>query len=392
MARTKTETAARRREYTTEESLERALYVALELSKKSWLLGMTIGMGQKPRRRRIDAGDLRALGAEVAAAKARFDLPAEAPVYACYEVGREGFWPYRALESLGVSTVPVGSSSIEVKRGRRAKTDRLDVTKLLTMLVRYHLGEEKVWSVVRVPSVEAEDFRQLHRERTSLLEQRTAESNRIRSLLVTQGLVLEGFIDERLVVAKLRCWDGSPLPPYLHLRLENGLERLRELDRQLAELEVLRRAMLEEPEAFPAHTQALRKIAHLMQLKSVGLQTAWVLVAELFGWRQFDNRKQLGGASGLCGTPYNSGQSSREQGISRGGNAWVRPTMIELGWLWRRWQAQSQLAGWFEERWGEGSSRQRKIGIVGVSRKLLIALWRYLEHGDVPEGARLKAA
>lgn len=392
MARKKTETAARRSEYTLEERVERVLYLAMELSKKTWLLGFTTGLGQKPRRRRIEAGDVAALAQEIAKAKARFQLPEETPVWACYEVGREGFYPHRVLESLGVKSVPVASSSIEVKRGKRAKTDRLDVEKLARMLVRHGLGEKKVWSVVRVPSVEAEDFRQIHRERETLKDLRIQETNRIKSLLVTQGIQLEGRLDVRLDPGTLRCWDGSPVPPLLRLRLDNALERVRELDGQLGELEALREAMLAEPEAFPAHRESLEKIRLLMQLASVGINSAWLLVAEFFGWREFRNRKQVGGASGLCGTPFNSGNGDREQGISRAGNARVRPTMIELAWLWGRWQPQSELAEWFREKWGGGSKRHRKVGAVALARKLLIALWRWLEHGELPEGARLKTA
>lgn len=392
MARKKTKTAARRSEYTLEPRVERVLYLAMELSKKTWLLGFRTGLGQKPRRRRIDAGDMVALAQEIEKAKARFGLAEEAPVWACYEVGREGFYPHRALGSLGVHSVPVASSSIEVKRGKRAKTDRLDVEKLSTMLVRYHLGEEDVWSVVRVPGVEAEDFRQIHRERETLKALRTQESNRIKSLLVTQGIQVEGRIDGRLDLGTLRCWDGSALPSLLRLRLDSALERVRGLDQQLAELETLRQAMLAEPEAFPEHRESLEKIRVLMQLASVGIHSAWLLVAEFFGWREFANRKQVGGASGLCGTPFNSGNGRREQGISRAGNARIRPTMIELAWLWRRWQPQSELASWFQNRWGAGSTRHRKVGIVALARKLLIALWRFLEHGELPEGARLKTA
>lgn len=392
MARKKTETAAHRREYTSEETVERSLYLALELSKATWLLGFTTGLGQKPRRRRIDAGDLAALHLEVSKAKARFGLPEEAPVHSCYEVGREGFYPHRALESLGMENLPVASSSIEVKRGKRAKTDRLDVEKLLTMLVRYHLGETRVWSVVRVPSVEAEDFRQIHRERATLQALRVEESNRIRSLLLTHGIQLEGRIDGRLALGTLRCWDGSALPHLLHLRLAGGLERLRSIDEQLAELDVLRKAMLAEPEAFGPHRASLETIQLLMQVSSVGIESAWLLVAEFFGWREFRNRKQVAGAAGLCGTPYDSGESRREQGISRAGSTWIRPAMIELAWCWLRWQPQSELASWFEQRWSRGSARHRKVGIVAVARKLLIALWHYVEHGELPAGARLKAA
>lgn len=393
MARTQTTTAARRAEYTPgEEVLDRRLYLALELSKSSWLLGFRTGLGQKLRRRRITSWDLAALEREIARAKQRFGLSEDAGVMSCYEVGREGFSVHRALESLGVKNVPVASSSIEVKRGKRAKTDRLDLGKLSTMLVRYGLGEDDVWSVVRVPSVEAEDFRHLHRERATLKKLRTAESNRLRSLLVTQGIACEGRIDGNLAVEELRCWDGSALPCFLRYQLDLGLERLRQLDRQLDELETLRRSMLADPASYGPHQESLELIQLLMQLTSVGINSAWVLVAEFFGWREFRNRKQVGGASGLCGTPYNSGTSEREQGISHAGNAWIRPVMIELAWLWRRWQPQSRLTLWFEEEWGRSSSRHRKVGIVALARKLLIALWRYLEHGEVPDGARLKAA
>lgn len=393
MARTQTTTAARRSEYTPgEETLERRLYLALELSKSSWLLGFRTGLGQKLRRRRIAAWDLAVLEREIARAKERFGLAEGAGVMSCYEVGREGFSVHRALESLGVENVPVASASIEVKRGKRAKTDRLDLGKLSTMLVRYGLGEDDVWSVVRVPSLEAEDFRQLHRERATLKTLRTAESNRLRSLLVLHGIGFEGRIDGRLAVEELQCWDGSPLPRFVRYRIDVALERLGQLDQQLEELETLRRSMLAEPESWGPHQESLELIRALMQLTSLGINSAWVLVAEFFGWREFRNRKQVGGASGLCGTPYNSGTSEREQGISHAGNAWIRPVMIELAWLWRRWQPQSRLTRWFEEEWGKSSSRHRKVGIVALARKLLIALWRYLEHGEIPDGARLKAA
>ena len=386
------ESAARSSEYTCEAQEERALYLAVELSKSRWLLGFTVGLGQKARRRWIAAGDLGHLSVEIARAKARFGLGEQAPVIGCYEVGREGFFPYWALVSLGVEMVPVASTSIEVKRGgRRAKTDRLDVGKLLTMLVRYHLGESKVWSVVRVPSETAEDLRHLHRERSALQHLRTQESNRIRSLLATQGIELEGRIDERLDPEALRRWDGSALGPMLILRLKGSLERLRGVDAQLAELDALRRSMLAQPEAFPEHQAALEMMRRLQRLKGVGMESSWLLVAEFLAWRQFDNRKQIAGAAGLCATPYDSGQSRREQGIGHGGHAWVRPMMIELAWLWRRWQPGSRLARWFEQRWGPGSSRQRKVGIVAVARKLLIALWRFAQHDELPEGAVLKA-
>lgn len=386
----KTRSSARNREYTPVLA-EAALYLALELSKKTWLLGFTTGLGQKPRRRGIPAGDLMRLEEEIRKARKRLGLADSAPVYSCYEAGREGFFPHRVLSSMGVSNLVVASSSIEVKRqSRRAKTDRLDVEKLLNMLVRYHLGDRKVWSTVRVPSVEAEDFRQLHRERSTLKKLRNEESNRIKSLLLLHGVALEGRVVPAELgesLERLRLWDGSVLPPGLQRRLKWELERLAHVDEQLKELERCRQEMLESAEP----TEALGKIHQLMQLKSIGINTSWLLVAEFFAWREFRNRRQVGGASGLCGTPYDSGQSRREQGIGRTGSVWVRPAVIELAWLWLRWQPESALSRWYQERWGGGSRRQRRIGIVALARKLLIALWRFLEYGEIPEGARLRA-
>ena len=368
-------------EYTTEPSL----YLAFELSKKKWKLGFSTGLGQHPRRRTIDAGDLPALQQEIEVAKRRFGLSADSPVKSCYEAGRDGFWLHRYLLEREVENVVVDSSSIEVnRRARRAKTDRIDVGKLLNMLLRYHNGEEKVWSVVHVPSVEAEDKRHLHRQLARLKVDRTRHIGRIKGLLATQGLnvpIHVGFLD---TLEAARLWDGSPLPPGLRARVEREYADLRYAERQIKELEAEREELIETSD-----DPCIEKVRQLMKLRAIGPNSAWLFVMEFFGWRQFRNRREVGGQAGLTPTPHQSGEESREQGISKAGNCDVRAMAIEIAWCWLRYQPDSELALWFCEKFGH-SKRTRRIGIVALARKLLVALWRYLETGEIPAGAQLK--
>jgi transposase len=362
------------------------LYLAFELGDKDWKVAFTIGLGQKPRLRSMKARELPLLQAEIAKAKKRFGLPAEAPVRSCYEAGRDGFWLHRYLTACGVDNSVVDSASIEVnRRKRRAKTDRLDAGNLLNLLLRYHGGEKKVWCVVRVPSASAEDARQLHRELEELKEERTQHGNRLKGLLASQGLaapaVDKGFAQW---LAQARLWDGSAVPQELQRRLRRELERCQLLERQIKTLENERRQRIRRDE-----TPHVDKVRDLLTLWGVGLNGAWLLVYELFAWRHFDNRKQVGGCVGLTPTPYQSGDSRREQGISKAGNRRLRRMLVELAWCWLRWQPDSELSRWYLRRFGAGNGRSRKIGVVAVARKLLIALWKYVEHGEVPAGARL---
>jgi transposase len=364
------------------------LYLAFELSSSEWKLGFSTGLGQKARRRNIEAGDLDKLKAEIAAAKKRFLLPETARVVSCYEAGRESFWLHRYLTESGVENLVVDSSSIEVKRReRKAKTDRLDVQKLLIMLIRYHLGERKVWSVVQVPSPEEEDRGQFHRELSALGKERTRTSNRIKGLLATQGIRLKGRLNlSEDQLDAIRLWDGSELPVGLKNRLKWEWEHLSFIEVRIRSLETDRRRALRQSEAPDSP-----KIQQLAMLRGIGPNGAWVLVREFFGWRKFNNRKELGSLAGLTPTPFRSGALIREQGISKAGNRHVREIAIELGWSWVRYQPESKLTLWFLERFGNGGPRARKIGIVALSRRLLIDLWRFLETGAVPEGAELKA-
>lgn len=377
-------TAIRNEKSTT---VEVRLHMAFELGWHEWKLAFTIGHGQPARLRTIGARNLAALQREIAKAKQRFGLPADAAVVSCYEAGRDGFWLHRYLEAAGVGNVVVDSSSIEVnRRRRRAKSDRLDASKLVSMLLRYHGGETKVWSVVKVPSVANEDQRRLHRELRQLKDERTGHINRIKGLLASQGLHLStvnATFAERLTA--LRLWDGTELGVDLRAELLREFERWQLIDRQIKTVEQERRQRVRSDD-----TPDVDKVRALLKLSGVGFNGAWLLVKELFGWRQIKNRKQLGALVGLTPTPYQSGSSAREQGISKAGNRQLRQMMVELAWCWVRWQPESELSQWFYARFGVGGGRRsRKVGIVALARKLLIALWRYLEHGEIPKGAKL---
>jgi len=364
------------------------LFLAFELGHSDWKLGFSIGLGQKARRRTISAGDLEQLQGEIRAAKKRFELPETTAVMSCYEAGRDGFWLHRYLTQSGIKNVVVDSSSIEVnRRARRAKSDRLDVQKLLMMLIRYHYGEHKVWSVVRVPSPEEEDLRQLHRELRTLKKEKTRTTNRIKGLLASQGIRLESpmqLTEERL--DSVRLWDGSPLLPGLKSRLQREWQHVLFLKQQILVLEGERRRALQK-----RGSADLEKVRQLALLRGIGVNGSWVLVREFFGWRNFKNRREVGSLAGLTPTPYQSGETRREQGISKAGNRHVRGIVIELAWSWLRHQPDSKLSRWFEERFAGAGSRARKVGIVALARRLLIDLWRFLEAGVIPEGAQLKA-
>lgn len=362
------------------------LYVALELGQDKWLLASATQTAEKPRLRGLPARDLKLLQEEIVKAKARFGLPPDAPVCTCYEAGRDGFWLHRALTSLGIHNVVVDASSIEVnRRQKHAKTDPLDAAKLLKLLCRYHGGERKVWSIVHVPSVADEDNRQLHRGLKDWQRQQTECSNRIKGLLASQGLNAAVDAHFRTALADLRDWAGQPVPAGLQQRILQEYAVWETLHRQVRDAaNEQERRWRDDPAPY------LDKIRRLLGLKAIGVRSAWVLVQELFAWRGIKNGKELGALVGLTPMPYSSGNSQREQGISKAGNKHVRSLIVELAWLWLRWQPGSALSRWYEHRFGAGNRRARKVGIVALARKLLIALWRYAEQGVVPAGATLK--
>ncbi len=363
------------------------LMVALELGEKGWLLGFSSGFGVKIVRRKIDSRDGKALLSAIAWAREKFGLGEEARVVSCYEAGRDGFWLHRFLVANGVENLVVDSASIEVnRRKRRAKTDRIDVVALLDLLARHLAGSVKpVWSVVRVPSVEDEDRRHLHRELKLAKKDRTRVGHRLKGLLANQGLTLNLRQDLERQLKRMRLWDGSKLPAGLRERLAHYVKDFVYWTDRIRQLDGERRRILKEEKG-----ETLDKVHQLFSLKGVGINTAWSLGTEFFGWRDFRNGKQVGSMAGLTPTPFDSGTKSREQGIGKDGSRWIRGDSIEFAWGWLRFQPESELSKWYQRRFGHGSSRLRKIGIVALARKLLVALWRFLETGVIPQGAQLK--
>jgi transposase len=361
------------------------LYLALELGWSSWKLAFTVGSAQKPRIRSIRARDTDSLMKEINSAKKRFGLAPETLVLSCYEAGRDGFWLHRFLTSKGVQNIVVDAASIEVNRRlRRAKSDNLDAAKLVGMLIRWHNGEKKLWAVIRVPTVEDEDRRQLHRELIELKTGRTEIVNRIKGLLAGLGLPITVDDVLPLRLEGLRQWDDTEVPPALYQRILREFERWQLIGRQIHDLETERTQQIRDRQ-----TPQMEQVRRLLELKGIGENGSWLLVREFFGWRQIRNRRELASLAGLTPTPYNSGDSRREQGISKAGNRRVRWMMNELAWGWLRYQPSSELSLWYQRRFGQGNSRMRKVGIVALARKLLIALWKYLEKGEVPPGAEL---
>jgi len=356
------------------------LYMSFELANKDWKLFFSDG--SKDRYRGIKAGDLGSLEEEIVKAKQRFGVKEEGRVVSCYEAGRDGFWLHRYLSAKGVENFVVDPASIEVnRRKRRAKTDRIDGKNLLRLLLRYCGGEKKTWSVVRVPGLTEEDGRHLHRELETLKKERTMHCNRIRSFLKLHGIMkvfpmgkdFEGYLET------VRLWDGRELRVELKERVKRERERLEKVQSQIQALEKKRKDILKEG--------GESRVKQMMLLKGVGIESAWKYEKEFFGWRKFRNRREVGALAGLTPTPYDSGASRIEQGISKSGNRRVRAMMVELAWMWLRHQPKSKHSIWFNERFACGGKRMRRVGIVAVARKVLIDLWRFAEHGVIPEGA-----
>ena len=369
------------------------LMLAMELGEEHWKLGFSSAFGQIPSVRDIGSRDTKALLARIAWAKKKLGLPAQARVVSCYEAGREGFWLHRFLEAQGVESLIVDSSSIEVpQKRRRAKTDRLDLGGLCDLLARHVAGSAKpVWSIVRVPTEAEEDRRHLHRELKTSKQDRTRISNRIKSLLANNGLTLCSWKNLPAQLKRLRLWSGRALPSSLRSRLDRYASDYAYYTARIRELESERRHMLREEIRAPgSQGPAVSKAAQLYSLRGVGVNTAWLYSMEFFSWRTFRNTKEVGSLAGLTPTPKDSGKRYREQGIGKDGSRHIRGSAIELAWGWLRFQPQSELTKWYERRFGSGSKRVRKIGIVALARKLLIALWRFVETGVVPEGAQMK--
>lgn len=363
------------------------LYVAFELGSTKWVLAFGTATAQAARVRQIRASDLAAVSRELSAAKERLGLPVEASVRSCYEAGRDGFWLHRWLSGQGVHNVVVDSSSIEVtRRARHAKTDRLDAVRLLQQLLRFARGERKVWSVVHVPTPEAEAARQLTRELATVRTDRVRVRNRLLALLASQGVRCPVKRTFPQVLPALRTGDGRPLPQPLRERLVREWTHLRDIQARLTQLRTA------QAEAIAQGAGRVAEVARtLCRLAGIAETSATLYSAELFATRTFQNGRQVGALTGLAPVPYRSDQRVRDQGISKAGRAELRRVSIQVAWLWLRYQRQSELARWYHQRFAAAGGRSRRIGIVAVARKLVVALWRFVAHGVVPAGARLKA-
>ncbi len=369
---------------------EAVMAVSLELSCKCWKVALHDGRHDQPAIHNVrdDMAAARVLQviALIQECKKKWQLPSATRTVVIYEAGQDGFWISRALVKQGYEVTVVDPASIPVERhARRAKTDRLDAIRLVSCLRAWLRGERERMRVIRVPEPEAEAQRHLARDRGELQKEAGQHRDRIRKLLRTVGCWDEVGADfaQRLERGEIRGPDGAPLPRELWQRIERECERLALAQRQFADLEKSLLAQL------PPQVQA--PIVALTRLQGVGGVGAKRLVLELF-WRQFNNRREVGSCVGLAPQPYDSGESRVDQGISKQGNRRVRALAIEMAWMWLRYQPDSALARWFAQRTSGGGTNKRgkRIAIVAVARRLMIALWRYLKDGVVPEGARFK--
>ncbi len=369
------------------------VFVALELSKSAWLLAAQGSPSGKTSLHRLDRGDVAGLLALLRRLQAREQRASgnQGQVVLGYEAGYDGFWLQRRVSVEGITCCVMDPGSLQVdRRARRAKTDRLDAAMLLRALMAWWRGDRAACHMVQVPSVEREDARRTHRERQRLIAERVQHVNRIKGLLATQGIYdyrpLRRDLWERL--EELRTGNGRELPPCLRREIDREFRRLELVLKQIAASETERDATIEAPAAEDVDAA---KVAQLSKLGGIGPELATVLVREAL-YRSFTNRKEVAAYAGLTPSPYASGDRHRDQGISKAGNPLLRKAMVELAWLWLRYQPDSALTRWFTERVGAVRGRMRKITAVALARKLLVALWRYVRTGLVPEGARLKAA
>jgi len=366
---------------------ERAtMFVALELSKSSWLVALHSPVADKVSLHRFVGGDVAGLLALIARKQTQAEarLGRTIRVLSCYEAGYDGFWLHRLLCARGIDNRILDAASILVdRRSRRAKTDRLDAAGLLRTLMALDRGESRVCRVVRVPSVAQEDARRRSRERTRLVVERGQHSNRIKGVLMTLGVrdfePTRRDWQERL--GALRTADGQELPACLKAEITRECRRLHQVIVMIAEVEAEQAAALDAEEG---------QAARLTRLRGIGLVSATVLADEVF-FRDFRNRREVAGYLGLASSPWASGRVQRDQGITKSGNPRARRTAIELAWLWLRHQPGSVLTRWFRQRVGTTRGRMRRVILVALARKLIVALWRYLSDGLVPDGAELKA-
>jgi transposase len=371
-----------------------AIFVSLELSRSTWLVtSLSPGAGERMSKHTVRGGDIAGLLTCIAELKAKAHTRTGRlfPVVAIQEAGLDGFWIHRVLVGEGIESHVVDAASIATsRRRRRAKTDRIDGEALVRALLAYKRGEPRVCAMVRVPTAEEEDRRRLCRELKTLIGERIRHVNRLKGVLFAQGIT--GYEprrpDRRERLEELKTGDGRPLPEHLKAMVRRELDVLELLTRQIEEVKAERDALLA---AQRAATPAPAAVAMLLGLKGVGPGFAGALWSEgLF--RHFENRRQVAAYAGLAPTPWRSGSVDHEQGVSKAGNPRLRAAIVEMAWLWLRHQPGSALARWYQDRVRRNGGRMRKVAIVALARKLLVALWKYVTAGVVIEGAAMKTA
>lgn len=364
------------------------LYMFMDVSRARWSVALTDGSNLSFCS--VQARDWDKLFERIDKAAGKFGYEQEYRIISGYEAG-DGFWLHRELTEMGVLNLVVDPGSIERPKNhaKRPKTDRLDARVGVRKLFQFCRGDDLVFAPVHVPDPTDEDDRRLHRERQRRVSERTGHINRIKMLLGNQGITevpAPGSEDFSAWLDEIQTADGRPLGSYLKAELRREARRLAQADAMVAEIEQAQQAYLDDR----ADQKKAKMVEALMWFKGIGLQTAWLLVMEMYGWRNFKNRRQIGAYAGLCGTPHRTANRGHDKGISKRGNAHVRWMAIQTAWRWVQWQPDSELTRWFEERFAREGSRQRRRGIVAVARKLLNRFRVYLHDGEVPRGATLK--
>ena len=376
------------------------LYVAVEISRKSWVIGIKSPANERIGLHPLAAADVHGLQdlIERQQEKAQQALDQEVKILCCYEAGYEGFWLARWLDGvMALETVVLDPASLLVNRkAKQRKTDRIDARKMVRALLAHDRGDAAVLSRVRIPSVEEEDRKRLIRERRRLVKERTALTNSVRGLLKLHGIFDLNPRDKEFETkfAEVRTAYGTPFPPRARQEILRLAERLTLVKRQIEQVEAERDAVARQGKADPAPTapeeseeRAATKIAMLTELKGIGENDATLLTHEVF-YRRFRNRRELASWVGITPTPWASGDRERDQGIGRDGPAWIRAHLVQMAWRWLRYQPDSALSEWFERRTAGARGRIRRVMVVALARKLLIALWRFSETGLIPTGAR----
>jgi transposase len=361
------------------------LYLGIELARKKWVIGLSDGDDTKVKE--IQARNWKQFAKTIEWASNYFQLEPSFDIYSCYEAGQDGFDPHRTLGEKGVQNLVVDPGSIETdSKNKSAKTDRLDAQTLVRKLIHYLCGDREVFSAVRVPDPEDEDKRELAREVELLKKEKNQHRNRIRSLLFKHGIIREPSRQLINQLEEIETGCGNKLGEHLINRLRREWERLQFVREQLKETVTERDKLVKHQHE---EDEKIAMVHQLMTLKGIGIETAFLFVTEAFGWREFRSREEIGGYWGLAPTPYNTGDSRREQGMSKDGPPNLRKMAVEAAWNWLRHQPGSELSEWFRDRWDGESKRMKKNFIVGLARKLMIRLWKFLENDVPPNGSKV---